>query len=223
MSQSYAQNLSPSLINSYLTSPVAFQLWVVDISDSPADFDPSSSVGSRPTWAIEQYDWIGGDWDALNSSITLNSLEIQTQTTGGGSSPMISSPKLTGTTFTLSVPTQIGFNYTLEYKNSFSDASWTAVQTIGGTGGTIIFDRHRSYRLKSALSCPSAVAVRLWLLLRKKSGLRKRRPLCVFSNLILRMRSRGRRRGRCAAVSTAGIHDDAGDLIRAVKSASLSL
>ena len=136
MSQSYAQNLSPSLINSYLTSTVAFQLWVVDISDSPA-IDPSPSIGSWPTWAIEQYDWIGGDWDALNSSITLNSLEIQTQTTGGGSSPMISSPKLTGTTFTLSVPTQIGFNYTLEYKNSFSDASWTAVQTIGGTGGTI--------------------------------------------------------------------------------------
>ena len=53
------------------------------------------------------------------------------------SSPMISNPKLTGTTFTLSVPTQVGFNYILEYKNSFSDANWTVVQTIGGTGGTI--------------------------------------------------------------------------------------
>jgi hypothetical protein len=54
------------------------------------------------------------------------------------SSPKISNPKLTGTTFTLSVPTQIGFNYTLEYKNSLSDANWTVVQTIGGTGGTIV-------------------------------------------------------------------------------------
>jgi hypothetical protein len=44
---------------------------------------------------------------------------------------------LTGMTFTLSVPTQVGFNYTLEYKNSFSDANWTPVQTISGTGGTI--------------------------------------------------------------------------------------
>src|ERR1019366_7329049 len=95
--------------------------------------------GSWSSWAIEQYDWTGatppGDLDALNSATTLSSLEISGG--GGGSSPIISSPILTGTTFTLSVPTQIGFNYTLEYKNSFSDANWTAVQTIGGTGGTI--------------------------------------------------------------------------------------
>jgi len=51
--------------------------------------------------------------------------------------PTISNPTLTGTTFTLSVPTQVSFNYILEYKNSLSDASWVAVQTIGGTGGTI--------------------------------------------------------------------------------------
>jgi hypothetical protein len=50
---------------------------------------------------------------------------------------MISSPKLTGTTFTLSVPTQVGFNYTLEYKNSLSDANWTFVQMLNGTDGTI--------------------------------------------------------------------------------------
>jgi hypothetical protein len=68
-----------------------------------------------------------------------NSPTITAKTTGGGggSSPIISSPKMTGTTFTLSVPTQIGFNYTLEYKNSFSDANWTVVQTISGTGETI--------------------------------------------------------------------------------------
>jgi len=76
-----------------------------------------------------------GDLDALNSSNTLNSLEIPGL--GTAASPTISRPKLTGTTFTLSVPTQIGFNYTLEYKISLSDADWTTVQTIGGTGGTI--------------------------------------------------------------------------------------
>ena len=48
-----------------------------------------------------------------------------------------SNPHRTGTTFTLSVPTQVGFNYTLEYKNSLSDANWTAGQMTSGTGGTI--------------------------------------------------------------------------------------
>jgi len=78
---------------------------------------------------------------AYNASGTSgNSATITVTTTGGGgaSSPMISSPKLTGTTFTLSVPaTQVGFNYTLEYKNSLGDASWTPVQTNSGTGETI--------------------------------------------------------------------------------------
>ena len=138
MPQGYAQNISPQLINSYLSSPVSYRLWVVDINDSP-NIDPNPVIGSWSSWAIEQYDWTGatppGDLDALNSATTLSSLEISGG--GGGSSPIISSPILTGTTFTLSVPTQIGFNYTLEYKNSFSDANWTAVQTIGGTGGTI--------------------------------------------------------------------------------------
>jgi hypothetical protein len=50
---------------------------------------------------------------------------------------IISSPKLTGTTFTLSVPTAVGFNYVLEFKNSLSDANWTGVQTNRGGGGMI--------------------------------------------------------------------------------------
>jgi hypothetical protein len=67
----------------------------------------------------------------------ISGITIGSTVGGGGSSPMISSPKLNGTTFTLSVPTQVGFNYTLEYKNSFSDANWTVVETKSGTGGTI--------------------------------------------------------------------------------------
>jgi hypothetical protein len=50
---------------------------------------------------------------------------------------IISSPKLTGTTFTLSVPTAVGFNYVLEFKNSLSDINWTGVQTNRGSGGMI--------------------------------------------------------------------------------------
>jgi len=54
---------------------------------------------------------------------------------GGGSAPVISNAKLTGSTFTLSVPTQTGTNYVLEYKNSMSDANWIPIQTNSGTGG----------------------------------------------------------------------------------------
>jgi hypothetical protein len=133
-----AENISPQLINNYLSSSVSYRLWIADINNSP-NVDPNPSIGSWPTWAIEQYDWSEptppGDLDALNSTITLNSLIIQTQTTGGGSAPVISNSKLTGSTFTLSLPTQTGTNYVLEYKNSMSDANWIPIQTNSGTGG----------------------------------------------------------------------------------------
>jgi LEA14-like dessication related protein len=75
---------------------------------------------------------------AYNGSGTSgNSGSIRVTPGNPPASPTIRSPKLAGTTFTLSVPTQIGFNYTLEYKNSFAGANWTSLQTIGGTGGTI--------------------------------------------------------------------------------------
>ena len=84
MTQGYAQNISPQLINSYLSSSISYPLWVVDINDSPT-VDPSPTIGSWPSWAIEQYDWPGttppGDLDALNSSTTLSSLEIEMDTT----------------------------------------------------------------------------------------------------------------------------------------------
>jgi hypothetical protein len=49
--------------------------------------------------------------------------------------PTISNPNLAGTAFTLSVLTQVGFNYVLEFKNSLTDPVWTPVQTNGGNGG----------------------------------------------------------------------------------------
>jgi IgA Peptidase M64 len=51
--------------------------------------------------------------------------------------PTIINPQLTGTTFTLSVPTQAGFNYILESKNLLTDPNWTPVQTNNGNGGLI--------------------------------------------------------------------------------------
>jgi trimeric autotransporter adhesin len=58
--------------------------------------------------------------------------------TGAASRPTITNPKLKGTTFTISVGTQIGFNYVLEFKNSLSDANWISGQTVSGTGGAVI-------------------------------------------------------------------------------------
>lgn len=157
MTQYYAENISPQLINNYLSSSVFYRLWIADINNSP-NVDPNPSIGSWPTWTIEQYDWSEplppGDLDAMNSSIALTSLEIQTQTTGGGSTPIISNAKLTGSTFTLSVPTQTGTNYVLEYKNSMSDANWIPIQTNSGTGGmmnltnTGTFGPSRFYRIR---------------------------------------------------------------------------
>ena len=51
--------------------------------------------------------------------------------------PTITNPKLVGTTFTLSVPTQLGFKYVLEFKNLLDDANWTSIQTNNGNGGLI--------------------------------------------------------------------------------------
>src|SRR5437868_2607987 len=69
--------------------------------------------------------------------------------------PTISSPQLTGTTFTLSSSTQVGFNYVLEFKNSLNVASWIPLSTNSGTGGPITMSNdgatgpRRMYRVRA--------------------------------------------------------------------------
>ncbi len=90
------------------------------------------------TWTKIQWDddqAVG--WSAIGSSDTLWIEPISTVGSGGPSSPLITSPKLTGTTFTLNVPSESGFNYVLEYKNTLNDATWIPVQTNSGSGGMI--------------------------------------------------------------------------------------
>jgi len=53
--------------------------------------------------------------------------------------PVITNPKLSGTTFTLSVDSDVGFKYVLEYKNTLNDPIWNSARTNSGTGGTIVF------------------------------------------------------------------------------------
>ena len=49
----------------------------------------------------------------------------------------IANPTLVGQAFSVSVSSVLGSNYTLQYKNSFTDAEWTVAQALAGTGGTI--------------------------------------------------------------------------------------
>lgn len=69
------------------------------------------------------------DLDSFNGD--MNAL-IALAGRGGGSasSPIISAVKLTGTIFTLSVPTEVGYGYVLEYKDSLNEKSWTLVATV---------------------------------------------------------------------------------------------
>lgn len=53
--------------------------------------------------------------------------------------PLITNPKLSGTNFTLSVDSQPGFNYVLEYQNTLSDAIWIPARTNSGSAGTMVF------------------------------------------------------------------------------------
>ena len=100
--------------------------------------DGKRHVATGNTASADGYSWrefyltTTGNTVATGWSITDNLTVIAVG--GGASAPTISNPQKTGNTFTVLVPTQLGFTYTLEFKNSFSDVNWTAVQTIYGTG-----------------------------------------------------------------------------------------
>ncbi|MBI4327886.1 MAG: hypothetical protein HY674_21860, partial [Chloroflexi bacterium] len=67
---------------------------------------------------------------------------------------IITNPRLSGNTLTLSVPTEAGITYILEFKNLLSDATWTAVQNVSGNGGqmtlsdTSASSQTRFYRIR---------------------------------------------------------------------------
>jgi hypothetical protein len=53
---------------------------------------------------------------------------------GGGAVPP---PRLSNGTFSWSFMTQSGASYTVQYKTSLSDASWTELETVVGTGDIV--------------------------------------------------------------------------------------
>jgi hypothetical protein len=53
--------------------------------------------------------------------------------------PLIAGVSVSGSAVSISVPSVGGLNYTLEYKNALTDASWTPLPpTVTGTAGTIV-------------------------------------------------------------------------------------
>ena len=44
---------------------------------------------------------------------------------------------LTGTSFKLSFPTEVGPNYIVEYKTNITDAAWIPLSTNAGTGSAV--------------------------------------------------------------------------------------
>jgi hypothetical protein len=49
-------------------------------------------------------------------------------------SPGINSLDFNSSTFMLTVPTEVGPTYVVEYKNHLEDPSWTVLTTLAGTG-----------------------------------------------------------------------------------------
>jgi len=52
--------------------------------------------------------------------------------------PFVIAPTMTHGSFNLSIPTQSGKSYTVQYKSKLTDQTWTNMQTVVGTGGLLI-------------------------------------------------------------------------------------
>jgi hypothetical protein len=74
--------------------------------------------------------------------------------TGAASTLIATNPRLTPSGFSVSVQTVSGRGYALQYKDSLSDASWTTMPPVSGTGGVITLtapagpNGHRFYRVE---------------------------------------------------------------------------
>ncbi len=137
-------------------TPNANQLGIQLVSLNPTegpqvDFLPASN-------AITSNNWISLDipisqFTALNGNLDLSHLQqmLWIDNEGGGgvtggnfyvdnvyfynNNPIITAT-LSGGTISLSFPTQIGSNYTVQYKNHITDSGWQTLTTVSGTGQT---------------------------------------------------------------------------------------
>jgi hypothetical protein len=63
--------------------------------------------------------------------------------------PLISAPTLTRGSFNLSIPTESGKSYIVQYKSQLTDSTWTNLQSVVGTGGLLIITNPTSPRQSS--------------------------------------------------------------------------
>ena len=111
--------------------------WIASASDAGVPGSPHLHFEVQLNGVpVDPYGWTGTGTDPYTTAVNVN-----LWTTGGGSGgaspPTISNARLTGTSFTLTTSTQVGFNYILEYKTSLNDANWIPVQTNSGSGAQI--------------------------------------------------------------------------------------
>jgi len=74
----------------------------------------------------------------------------------GSASPTLvaSNPRLSSSGLSVSVQTESGKAYALQYKDSLTDATWTTMPQVSGTGGVITLNGplgpngHRFYRVE---------------------------------------------------------------------------
>jgi hypothetical protein len=80
-------------------------------------------------------------------------LEVLQPYQPGNSPPLVSSPRRAGSVFSIDVPTSIGKNYQLEFRDSLGTGTWSGLTPIPGDGKLVTLSdtstsSHRFYRVK---------------------------------------------------------------------------
>ena len=118
--QPYLNGVAQTNINPAAPNTGSFS-WII-----PTNYPPASTYKmSLSAMSGTVYDYSDG-----NFSITPAG-------SGRPTAPLISSLGFSGGAFALSVGTECGFRYVLEFKTSLSDPTWTPVATNSGNGGAI--------------------------------------------------------------------------------------
>jgi hypothetical protein len=137
-------------------TPNANQLGIQLVSLNPTvgpqvDFLPASNTITSNNWI--SLDIPLSQFTATNSALVLSDLQqmlwIDNEAGGGvtggifyidnvyfyNNAPIITAA-LSGGTISLSFPTQIGSNYTVQYRSHITDSGWQTLSTVSGTGQT---------------------------------------------------------------------------------------
>ncbi len=119
--------LAPQL-SSRLGQALRLAVLLLDLAMTSVQADPSvvawGSNENVPVWLTNAVAVAAGDAHSL--ALLGDRLPVVTAS--------LSDPALTADGFSVSLPTQSGRVYALEYKNSLEDATWTPLPLVAGTG-----------------------------------------------------------------------------------------